>query len=137
LCIHPDFLHEGRHQSRPWRPFAEEHLPLPSTNVEQAYLAFHRFDWTTPELLDLQPLFLRAARVVDNRSLDVPTPLRGQIASKLEKSGVPALQTAMVKGFIYTGRKVRPCQLVRRVTPPRPYPRSGTGPLQLSGRRPY
>jgi hypothetical protein len=39
-------------------------------------------------LLDLQILFLRAARVVDDRSLDLPMPLRGLIASKLEKSGV-------------------------------------------------
>jgi hypothetical protein len=33
MTIHPDFLHEGRHQSRPWRPFAEEHLPPPSTKL--------------------------------------------------------------------------------------------------------
>ena len=58
-------------------------------------------------MLDLQNLFLRAARVVDDRSLDIPTPLRGQIASKLEKSGVPALQTAMIKGFIPAGRSSR------------------------------
>ena len=75
--------------------------------VEHAYLAFHGFDWTTPELLDLQKLFLRAARVVNDRSLDIPSPLRGQIASKLEKSGVPALQTAMIKGFIPAGRSDR------------------------------
>jgi hypothetical protein len=70
-------------------------------------LAFHGFDWTTPELLDLQKLFLRAARVVDDRSLDISTSLRGQIASKLEKSGVPALQTAMIKGFVRAGRSDR------------------------------
>jgi hypothetical protein len=75
--------------------------------VEQAYLAFHRFDWTTPELLDLQTLFLRAARVVGDRSLDVPMPLRGQIASKMEKSGVPPLQTAKIKEFIRAGRSDR------------------------------
>jgi hypothetical protein len=75
--------------------------------VEHAYLAFHRFDWTTPELLDLQTLFLRAARVVDDRSLDVPATLRGQIANKMEKSGVSALQTATIKGFIPAGRSDR------------------------------
>jgi DNA-K related protein len=75
--------------------------------VEQAYLAFHRFDWNTPELLDLQSLFLRAARVVDDRRLDVPVALRGQIASKMEKSGVPALQTAIIRGFIPVGRSDR------------------------------
>jgi molecular chaperone DnaK (HSP70) len=75
--------------------------------VERAYLAFHRFDWTAPELLDLHSVFLRAARVVDDRSLDVPMELRGQIANKLEKSGVPALQTATIKGFIPAGRSDR------------------------------
>jgi hypothetical protein len=64
----------------------------------------NRFDWTAPELLDLQTLFLRAARVVDDRRLDVPMPLRGQIASKMEKSGVLTLQTAKIKGFIPVGR---------------------------------
>jgi hypothetical protein len=75
--------------------------------VEHAYEAFQRFDWTTPELVDLQILFLRAARVVDDRSLDLPMPLRGLIASKLEKSGVPALQTAKIKGFVPIGRSDR------------------------------
>jgi molecular chaperone DnaK (HSP70) len=75
--------------------------------VEHAYLGFHRFDWTAPELVDLQTLFLRAARVVDDRRLDVPMPLRGQIASKMEKSGVPTLQTAKIKGFIPVGRSDR------------------------------
>jgi hypothetical protein len=75
--------------------------------VEHAYQAFQRFDWTTPELLDLQILFLRAARVVDDRRLDLPMPLRGLIASKLEKSGVPALQTAKIKGFVPIGRSDR------------------------------
>jgi hypothetical protein len=75
--------------------------------VEHAYLSFHRFDWTAPELIDLQTVFLRAARVVDDRRLDVPMPLRGQIASKMEKSGVPTLQTAKIKGFIPVGRSDR------------------------------
>jgi hypothetical protein len=75
--------------------------------VEDAYQAFQRFDWTTPEMIDLQILFLRAARVVDDRSLDLPMPLRGLIASKLEKSGVPALQTAKIKGFVPIGRSDR------------------------------
>jgi hypothetical protein len=75
--------------------------------VEHAYQAFEPFDWTTPELADLQILFLRAARVVDDRSLDLPIPLRGLIAGKLEKSGVPALQTAKIKGFVPIGRSDR------------------------------
>jgi DNA-K related protein len=72
--------------------------------VERAYAAFQDFDWTDPELLDLQNLFLRAARVVDDRRLDVPKPLRTLIANKLEKSGVPPLQTAKIRGFMPIGR---------------------------------
>ena len=72
--------------------------------VERAYSAFQDFDWTNPELLDLQNLFLRAARVVDDRRLDVPMPLRTLIAGKLEKSGVLPLQTAKIRGFIPIGR---------------------------------
>jgi molecular chaperone DnaK (HSP70) len=75
--------------------------------VEHAYSAFQGFDWTKPELLDLQTLFLRAARVVDDRGLDVPMPLRGLIAGKMEKSGVPSLQTAKIRGFIPIGRSDR------------------------------
>ena len=74
------------------------------------------FDWATPELIDLQTLFLRAARVVEDRSLDVPMPLRGLIA-KLEKSGVPALQTAKIKGFVPIGRSDR-ASLYDEVLPP-------------------
>jgi hypothetical protein len=75
--------------------------------VEHAYQAFQRFDWTTPELLDLQTLFLRAARVVGDRTLNLPMPLRDLIASKLEKSGVPALQITKIKGFVPIGRSDR------------------------------
>jgi hypothetical protein len=65
--------------------------------VERAYESFDRFDWKNPELAELQTLFLRAARVVDNRSLDVAKPLRKRIASKLEKAGVTPLKTAKVR----------------------------------------
>ena len=40
--------------------------------VARAYAAFQDFDWVDPELLELHNLFLRAARVVDDRNLDVP-----------------------------------------------------------------
>jgi DNA-K related protein len=67
--------------------------------VERAYSAFQDFDWTKPELLDLQDLFLRAARVVDDRRLDVPKPLRTLIANKLEKSGVPHCRRRRLEGL--------------------------------------
>jgi molecular chaperone DnaK (HSP70) len=75
--------------------------------VEHAYSAFKGFDWTEPELLELKTLFLRAARVVGDRSLDLPTRVRGLIAGKMEKSGVPSLQTAKIREFIPVGRSDR------------------------------
>lgn len=67
--------------------------------VERAFDAFADLDWTDPELVDLQSLFLRAARVVDNRALDVSKEVRGRIAAKLERSGVPTQRTAKLKQF--------------------------------------
>jgi molecular chaperone DnaK (HSP70) len=72
--------------------------------VEHAYSAFRGFDWAEPELLELQTLFLRAARVVGDRSLDVPVRLRHLIADKMEKSGVPPLRTAKIREFVPAGR---------------------------------
>ena len=75
--------------------------------VEHVYSAFQHFDWAEPELLELQTLFLRAARVVGDRSLDVPKPLRDLIAAKMENSGVPPLRTAKIRGFMSVGRSER------------------------------
>jgi hypothetical protein len=83
-----------------------EHIVSPDL-VEQAYSAFQGLDWTDPELTELQTLFLRAARVVDDRSLDLPRPLRETIAGKLENSGVAPLQTAKIRGFEPIGRSDR------------------------------
>lgn len=55
----------------------------------------------------MQTLFLRAARVVGDRSLDVPQKLREQIAAKLEKSGVAPLRTAKIRVFMPVGRADR------------------------------
>jgi hypothetical protein len=75
--------------------------------IERAYSAFRGFDWADPQLLELQTLFLRAARVVGDRSLDVPMPLRERIAGKMENSGVPPQQTAKIRGFVQAGRSDR------------------------------
>jgi hypothetical protein len=75
--------------------------------VEHAYATFRNLDWAEPELLELQGLFLRAARVVGDRSLDVPKPLRKLIASKLERSGVAPLRTAKIREFVPLGRSDR------------------------------
>jgi hypothetical protein len=73
---------------------------VPPELVERAYDAFARLDWADPELVELQTLFLRAARVVANRALDVPRSVRGRIAGKLEKLGVGAAKTARLKAHM-------------------------------------
>jgi molecular chaperone DnaK (HSP70) len=72
--------------------------------VARAYAAFQDFDWAEPELLELHNLFLRAARVVDDRNLDVPKSLRNQIARKLENAGIAPIRTAPIKAFAPVGR---------------------------------
>ena len=72
--------------------------------VARAFASFQDFDWAEPELLEMQSLFLRAARVVDDRNVDVPKSLRNQIARKLESAGVPPLRTATIKAFMPVGR---------------------------------
>jgi hypothetical protein len=75
--------------------------------VARAYAAFRNFDWAESELLEMHGLFLRAARVVDDRNLDVPKSLRGQIARKLENAGVSPMRTSTIKEFTPVGRMDR------------------------------
>ncbi|MBF0632841.1 MAG: Hsp70 family protein [Magnetococcales bacterium] len=67
--------------------------------VEQAFGAFSSFDWSGPQGMEMTALFLQAARVVDNRSLDLSGSLRKKIASKLEKSGVSSLKVSRLLEF--------------------------------------
>ena len=87
--------------------YAGPETVLPPELVERAFAAFRGFDWTDPEHLELPTLFLRAARMVGDRSLDLPERLRNAIAGKLEKSGVAPAQTAKLKGFTPLGRAER------------------------------
>ncbi len=72
----------------------------PPDLVERAFDVFGTLDWTKPELADLQTVFLRAARVVDNRSLDLPQRLRERLAGKLEKSGVSQQRTVKLRHYM-------------------------------------
>jgi DNA-K related protein len=72
--------------------------------VEHAYSAFQGFDWAEPELVELQTLFLRAARVIGDRSLDLSMPMRELTARKMENTGVPPPRTAAIRGFVPVGR---------------------------------
>jgi len=80
---------------------------VPPEMVARTYAAFQDFDWAEAELLELHVLFLRAARVVGDRSLDVPKSLRNQIAMKLERAGVAPARTGSIKAFTPIGRAER------------------------------
>src|SRR5215831_3114254 len=75
--------------------------------VERAYESFRTFDWTAPELAEMQTLFLRAARVIGSRSFDLPKALRHRIAAKLENSGVAPQKTGKLKDFMPLGSSER------------------------------
>ncbi len=71
--------------------------------VASAFAAFRHFDWAGNELNECCNLFLRAARVVNDRNLDVPRPMRDQIARKLESSGLAPSRTAPIRAFTPVG----------------------------------
>jgi hypothetical protein len=85
--------------------------------VELAYDALFRLDWAPSEMSELHTLFLRAARVVDNRSLDVAPSLRAKIADKLEKMGVQPLKTAKLRAFVPVTASERPGLFAERLPP--------------------
>jgi len=73
---------------------------VPPIHVEQAYDALSDLDWTEPELAEIQTLFLRAGRIVDDPNVDLPSRLREKIASKLQKSGVVPARLARLRTFV-------------------------------------
>ena len=87
--------------------YAGPETVVPPEQVERAFEAFAKLDWRDTANAELATLFLRAARVVDNRSLDVSRSVRQKIASKLEKAGVPTLRVAKVRNFMPMERSER------------------------------
>jgi molecular chaperone DnaK (HSP70) len=73
---------------------------VPPSLVEQAYETLSDLDWSEPELTEIQTLFLRAARVIDDPDFDLPKSLRERIASKLEKVGVAPMKVDRIKRFV-------------------------------------
>jgi hypothetical protein len=83
-----------------------ENVVAPS-RVELAYDALRKLDWSEPDNVEAQTLFLRAARVVDDRRLDLPPLLRREIADKLAKSGVAPAKAERVRRFVPLERAER------------------------------
>lgn len=73
---------------------------LAAALVERAFEAFAKLDWGHAELSEMTPLFLRAARVIDDRGLDIAKPLRLRIAGKMEKLGVLPSRTARLRAYV-------------------------------------
>jgi molecular chaperone DnaK (HSP70) len=80
---------------------------IPPDSVERAYDVLSDLDWTELELTEIQTLFLRAARVIDDSHLDLPRSLRERIASKLERSGSAPLKVERIRKFVPVERADR------------------------------
>lgn len=68
--------------------------------VEAGYEALREFDWSEPSLSEIPPLFLRAARVIDEPALDVSISVRAKIAAQLEKAGVAPMKIERVRSYV-------------------------------------
>jgi uncharacterized protein DUF3731 len=73
---------------------------VPPQYVERAFEAFSDLDWSVPETAELQTLFVRAGRIMDDPKIDLPKTLREKIVSKLEKSGVPRVKLGKLRTFV-------------------------------------
>ena len=80
---------------------------VPPTLVERAYEAFRPFDWNDPEFVEAQVLFLRAARAVNDRRLDLSKSLRNQIADKLEKCKIAPVKAGRLRNVVPVERAER------------------------------
>ena len=83
-----------------------ESIAAPSL-VESAYEAFSPFDWSDPAFSEAQTLFLRAARAIDDRRLDVSRSLRNKIADRLQKCGIAQVKIERVRHFVPVERAER------------------------------
>lgn len=71
---------------------------VPPELVVTAFEALQDLDWkSSPELPEL---FLRAARVTDHRTHDLPKPQRKEIARKLEAAAVPPFKISRIEQFV-------------------------------------
>lgn len=73
--------------------------------VAKAFEQLRDLDWK--KIPELAELFLRAARVTNNRALDLSKPLRKEIARKLEKADVAAFKVYRVEEFVAIDRSER------------------------------
>jgi DNA-K related protein len=80
--------------------YAGPEFVVPPIYLERAYDALSDLDWTDPRLAEIQTLFLRAGRIMNNPKIDLPKSLREKIASKLQKAGVAPSKVARLRTFV-------------------------------------
>lgn len=68
--------------------------------VERAWERLGKLDWKEDRLLEVKPLFMRSARVVEERRLNVSRSLSKKIIGKLKKSGVPESKLRPLLHFV-------------------------------------
>jgi molecular chaperone DnaK (HSP70) len=109
--------------------YAGPEAVVPPALVGRAFEALQDLDWKSPELAEL---FLRAARVTDHRNLDLPNPLRKQIARKLQDAGVPAFKISRIEQFIPLERAEQAGLYGESLPPGLLLARPGTASLRLA-----
>jgi molecular chaperone DnaK (HSP70) len=83
--------------------YAGPEFIMPAADVEKAYDALSDLDWAEPSLVEIQTLFLRAGRIVNDAKIDLPKSLRERIASKLQKAGVAPSKLARLRSYVPIG----------------------------------
>ncbi|MDQ8187239.1 Hsp70 family protein [Pelagicoccus sp. SDUM812002] len=73
---------------------------LPPDTVEGVFDRLRKQDWSEGRFADAVPLFLKAARVVDERALNISRHCSAKIVSKLEKSGVSASRLLPLRDYV-------------------------------------
>jgi len=73
---------------------------LPPDLVEEAYERFARFDWSGVASGELVTVFLRATRLVNDRTLDLEGPLRKKIVARLRKEGVSPARLQPLEKYV-------------------------------------
>jgi molecular chaperone DnaK (HSP70) len=80
--------------------YAGPETVIPASYVERVFDSLSNFEWNEPDLGEIQTLFLRGARVVDNPNIDLPKSARQRIAGKLEKWGASPVKIARIRSFV-------------------------------------
>ena len=80
--------------------YAGPEFVLAPAQVEKAYQALSDLDWADSLLLEIQTLFLRAGRIVNDPKIDLPKSLREKIASKLQNAGVAPAKVARLRSYL-------------------------------------